>query len=147
MRWLVALFLIGSGPATAEVLVAARTVRAQAILTAADLKLVPGSHPGALTAIEEALGMETRVVLYAGRPVGANDIGPPAIVDRNQIVPLIYGAAGLVIATEARALGRGGVGDRLRVMNLGSRNVVTGTVCADGSVTVGASGCRGGSRP
>ena len=41
-----------------------------------------------------------------------------------------------MIATEGRALDRAGVGERLRVMNLGSRNTVTGTVAEDGAVLV-----------
>lgn len=138
MRFLAVLIAITlSAPANAETLVAARTIRSQAILTPADLTLVAKTIPGALGDIDAAIGMETRVVLYAGRPIRPSDIGPPAIIERNQIVTLLFRRGSLTIAADARSLGRAGVGDVLRVMNLNSRTTVSGTVGADGTVTVG----------
>lgn len=121
--------------ATGETVVAARTIRAQAILTPGDLSLIAQDIAGAYVSFDEVVGQEARVVLYAGRPVRIDDVGPPAIVERNQIVTLVYRTGVLEIATEARALARAGVGDRLRVMNLTSRNTVTGWVMPDGSVS------------
>jgi flagella basal body P-ring formation protein FlgA len=43
----------------------------------------------------------------------------------------------LLIATEGRALARGGAGDYLRVLNLSSRNTITGRVDKSGAVVVG----------
>ncbi len=124
-------------PAAAETLVAARTIRSQAILTPADLAVIERTVPGTLAHADEAVGLETRVVLYAGRPIRHGDVGPPAIVERNQIVTLVYSRGPLTIAAEARALGRAGAGDILRVMNLASRTTVSGVVHADGTVRVG----------
>ncbi len=133
-----ALLLVAlAAPLQAETLVAARTLRAQAILGPADVTVVDKTIPGALDHADQAVGMEARVVLYAGRPIRPGDLGPPAIIERNQIVTLIYRRGPLTIAAEARALARAGVGDSIRVMNLGSRNTVTGLVREDGSVTVG----------
>lgn len=138
MRCLLAvLSLIWPVAAGAETLVAARTIRAQAIITAADLAVIDKTIPGTLGDMQLALGQETRVVLYAGRPIRAEDIGPPAIVDRNQIVTLVFRSGTLTIAAEARALSRAGVGDIVRVMNLASRTTVTGIVQPNGTVTVG----------
>ena len=125
------------GWASAETLVAARTVRAQAILTPADLAVVERTIPGTLTQADEAIGLEARVVLYAGRPIRQGDVGPPAIIERNQIVTLLFRRGNLTIAAEARALGRAGAGDVLRVMNLTSRTTVSGIVRSDGTVAVG----------
>lgn len=141
IRALVFLALAATGAATgtaaADTPVTARTLRAQHVVTPADLTTIPGDVPGAIADPALIVGQETRVALYAGRPVMPGDVGPPAVVERNQIVPLIYDAGGLNIRTEGRALGRGGVGDRLKVMNLASRNTVTGSVRADGAVEVG----------
>ena len=79
---------------------------------------------GGFADVHELIGMETRVVLYAGRPILRGDVGPPAIVQRNQIVPLIYSGGGLRIVTEGRALGRGAAGETIRIMNLTSRTTV-----------------------
>lgn len=133
------LFLVlTAGPALAETLVAARTIRPQTILAPEDLAVIDRTIGGMLRAKSEAIGLETRVALYSGRPIRPEDIGAPAIIDRNQIVTLVYGSAGLSIYTDARALDRAGVGDLLRVMNLASRSTVTGVVQSDGTVRVGS---------
>ena len=98
-----------------------------------------GEGAGLAAHPSEVIGKETRVAVYAGRPVRLADIGPPAVIERNQIVTLVYRRSGLLIATEARALGRGGVGDMLKVMNLASRSTVTGQVDEAGRVIVGPS--------
>jgi flagella basal body P-ring formation protein FlgA len=59
------------------------------------------------------------------------------LVDRNQIVTLVYNLGGLEITTEGRALDRGGLGDVVGVMNLSSRKTVTGQLAEDGFVYVG----------
>ncbi|ARC90098.1 flagellar basal body P-ring formation chaperone FlgA [Rhodovulum sp. MB263] len=142
MRLLVLLAVLGAVlpvVADADILVATRSVRGQTILGPGDVAVVAGEAVGTLTSPEEAIGQEARVNLYAGRPIRISDVGPPAIIERNQIVTLRYQSRGLSIAADARALDRAGVGDALRVMNLASRNTVTGFVAPDGSVVVGAS--------
>ncbi len=123
-------------PAFADTVTPTRTIRSKAILGPGDVTLVTGDTPGTYVALEEVIGQEARVVLYAGRPIRIEDIGPPAIIERNQIVTLFYISGALIIAAEARSLSRGGVGDAIRVMNLSSRSTITGIVRADGSVTV-----------
>lgn len=123
-------------PVKAETLIAARTIRSQSVLTRDDVVVADHNTPGALRDPADAVGLETRVVLYAGRPVRAADIGPVTLIDRNQVIPLIFTTGGLTITTEGRALERGGIGDSLRVMNIASRTTVTGWVAPDGSVRV-----------
>lgn len=122
--------------ALADSVVATRTIRAQSVIVAEDLTTVAAEIPGALDSVTAALGREARVSIYAGRPVSADHIGPPAVVDRNQVVPLVYATDALAIMTEGRALARGAAGDVIRVMNLASRTTVTGRVAEDGSVVV-----------
>ncbi|MCO6384763.1 MAG: flagellar basal body P-ring formation protein FlgA [Vannielia sp.] len=138
MRSLLLLALLAS-PLRAEMLVAARTLPAGTVLEPGDVLLREGTAIGALDEAELAFGLEARVTLYPGRPIRAADLGAPALVERNQTVTLIYHQNGLLIATEARALGRAGAGDLLKVMNLASRSTVTGQVDAAGRVIVGPS--------
>lgn len=126
-----------AGPALADSVVATRPIRALAVLTAEDVTLVAADIEGALTEPAQAVGLEARVTIYPGRPVRAADLGPPAIIERNQLVPLTYRSGGLAIVTEGRALARGGAGDVIRVMNLTSRTTVTGQIAPDGTVDVG----------
>lgn len=122
--------------ASAETLVAARVVPAQTVLSYADVTLSSDKVPGALTGNDNVIGLEARVTLYPGRAIRAGDIGPPTLVDRNQIVTLTYNAGGLGISTEGRALARGGAGDVIRVMNLSSRAVIAAEIYEDGTLHV-----------
>lgn len=129
--------LIQVSPARAESLVAARNLPAQTVIAPGDLMQVEAHIGGALTQPAEAVGQETRVAIYAGRPVRAGDIGPPALIERNSIVALEYRSEGLVIRAEGRALARGGAGEMIRVMNLASKTTVSGRIGADGLILVG----------
>ena len=136
MRILLILLLLAQ-PSFADSVVATRTIRAQSLIGPEDLTLVEAALPGAATDPGQAVGLEARVAIYAGRPVRLADLGPPALVDRNQVVPLIYRAGGLAILTEGRALARGSAGEVIRIMNLGSRTTVSGRIGPDGAVYVG----------
>lgn len=134
----VAIFAFGLIPChvMADTLTAARVIRANTIIEPSDIAVTDLAVPGALTADTDIAGMETRITLYPGRPIMQSHIGPAALIKRNQPVTLIYRHGGLSIATEARALSRGGAGDTVRVMNLASRSTVVGRVTGDGTVEV-----------
>lgn len=125
-----------SVPAHADTVFAANTIRPQSVLTAQDLVTKNIDIPGAAQHADQVIGQEARVALYAGRPIRLGDVGPPAVVDRNQIVPLIFTSNGLTITAEGRSLERAGSGEFIRVMNLASRATIMGVVMADGSVMV-----------
>ena len=91
--------------------------------------------PGEVAAAQ-AIGQEARVTLYAGRPIPLSGLAPPALVERNQLVTLIFRRGGLDIRADGRALGRGAAGDEIRIMNLGSRSTIFGTVAGPALVTV-----------
>lgn len=135
--WRCLLILMLASPVSAESVVATRTIRAKSLIAPEDLTLVSAELPGALNDPEAAVGQEARVAIYAGKPVRSGDLGPPTLVARNQVVRLVYVTGVLAISTEGRALGRGSEGDEIRVMNLGSRNTVSGRIGPDGAVYVG----------
>jgi flagella basal body P-ring formation protein FlgA len=129
---LICAFLILSTSANADTVVASRTIPAKSIIAASDLVIDTISIPGVVSDPSDIIGMEARVALYAGRPIRQADVGFPAVVERNQIIALLYSGNGLMISTEGRALGRAGPGDIVRVMNLSSRATVMARVGADG---------------
>ena len=132
------LLLFAAAPVQAQSVIVARTLRAQTVITPQDVILSDATIPGAYTTLDEVIGLETRVALYAERPVRSGEVGPPALVERNQIVPLIYQTGSLVIQAEGRALDRAGIGETIRVMNLASRQTVSGRIRADGTIAVGS---------
>lgn len=135
IRW--ALFLIFIGQCVAaDVVTPTRTLRPGTLIMPQDLTIRDGHHDGAFDRITDVAGQEARIALYAGRPIPFEAIGPAAIVNRNQIVPLVFQTSGISISTEGRAMERGGVGDRIRIMNLQSRATLFGLVQADGTIKV-----------
>lgn len=135
MRFLI-IFLLMATSAASDTVTPTRTLRPGALIAASDLTVRDGVQPGMFDRVSDVVGQEARVALYAGRPIPFDAIGAPAIVNRNQIVPIYFYAGGLSITTEGRALERGGIGDRVRVMNLSSRATLFGFVQEDGSVKV-----------
>jgi flagella basal body P-ring formation protein FlgA len=135
-RILVAFLLVIVAPVSADIVVATQTIRANTIVNADAVGLKQGDVGGVHSDLGAVIGLEARKTIYPGRPVRLGDVGAPALVERNQIVTLRYNAGGLDIATEGRSLARAGAGETLRVMNIGSRSTVMGTVMPDGSVKV-----------
>ncbi|MDO5371069.1 flagellar basal body P-ring formation chaperone FlgA [Paracoccus sp. (in: a-proteobacteria)] len=134
MRVLLFLALLLPGVAAAEGLVAARNLPAGTILAPDDLAVAPTGRPG-LNA-PEAVGKQLRTAVYEGRAISAGQLTAPTLVSRNQLVTLAYESAALRIEIEGRALGAGGEGDVIRVMNLSSRATLMARINADGTLTV-----------
>lgn len=133
---LATLLLVLAAPACAETVFAARTIPARTIIETSDVFVDDRTVPGAVTSAEDVIGLETKVALYAGRPVRSGDVGPPAVVERNDIIPLVYRGSAFLISAEGRALDRAGPGETIRVMNISSRNTVTARVAEDGAAYV-----------
>jgi flagella basal body P-ring formation protein FlgA len=126
---------VAAQPVRADRIEPVRVIRPQEIIAPEDVILRDGPETGGVT-LDAVIGREARVALYPGRPIRAGDIGTPAVIERNQVVPLVYVRGGLRIETEGRALVRAGPGEYARVMNLASRAVVTGRVTASGRIEV-----------
>lgn len=122
--------------AAAQTVVPEHTLRPGHMVTAEDIRISEQPLNGTYSNVSQVIGQEVQRVLYRGRPLQAGDVGPRALVHRNDIVTLIYKTGTLNIATEGRALGRGAVGDTLRVLNLVSKNTVLGHVSDLAEVTV-----------
>lgn len=136
MRALLLVLMLLPGAGAAEIVLAARTIRAQEVIGPGDLALGRGEGPGYFADPLALQGLEAKVMLYAGRPVRHGDVGPPALIERNQVVPMTFRRSGLRITAEGRAMERGAEGAFVRVMNLSSRTTVTGRVQPDGTIRV-----------
>ncbi|SET44339.1 flagellar basal body P-ring formation chaperone FlgA [Oceanicella actignis] len=121
-----------------SVVIATRTIRSRSIIGPEDVALATNraAPPGAVTDVEAVVGKEARTSIYAGRPIMRGHVQDPAIVERNELVRLIFRKGALFIAADGRALERGGLGQRVTVMNLDSRATVVGRVSGPGEVEV-----------
>ena len=134
MRALLFLAALMPAAALADELVATRNLPAGTVLAPEDVAVAPGPRTGITPA--EALGKQLRTAVYEGRAISKGQLTTPTLVSRNQLVTLAYENAALRIETEGRALGAGGEGDVIRVMNLSSRATLMARINADGTVTV-----------
>ncbi len=136
MKTLFAILPLLASQVAADTIVATRSIRPQQLITAEDVRSEPADVDGAYAFLGEVIGQEARVAIYPGRAVMFGQVGRPALVERNQMVELIFSLGGLRIAAEGRALARAGAGERIRVMNTDSKTVLFGTVAENGSVLV-----------
>ena len=118
--------------AAAEELVAARNIRAGAVITATDI--VSPSDLDAMRRAVNIIGMEAVRTFYQGQPLREDNLRKPTLVKRNAIVHIEFSQGSMIINAEGRALDQGGLGDRVRVMNLISKRVVVATVSGTDSV-------------
>ncbi|WP_377807693.1 flagellar basal body P-ring formation chaperone FlgA [Azospirillum sp. A29] len=135
-----------SGRADVEVTmpVPVRRIRPGEVIEVSDLTTVRLSldraGAGFIATADALVGQSPRRQLSAGRLVQVGSVGAPIVVQRNRPVTLVYEDGALLLAARGRALQEGGVGDSVRVMNIASSTVVTGTVT--GAETVSVSGPR-----
>jgi flagella basal body P-ring formation protein FlgA len=125
---------------------AKRSVRAGALVTAADVELRPlPEHraAGVATSLDAVVGQEVRRNLYVDRPVMLEDIGVPTVIRRNSLVTLAYASGGLELTALGRAIDSAGLDEPIRVVNIDSRVTVVGRVTGPGMVRVGGSAARG----
>lgn len=135
-----------SGRADVEVTmpVPVRRIRPGEVIEPSDLTTMRLSldraGAGFIATADALIGQSPRRQLSAGRLVQVGSVGAPIVVQRNRPVTLVYEDGALLLAARGRALQEGGVGDTVRVMNIASSTVVTGTVT--GAETVSVNGPR-----
>jgi flagellar basal body P-ring formation protein FlgA len=120
---------------------AKRSVRAGALVTAADVELRPlPEHrtAGVATSLDAVVGQEVRRNLSVDRPVMLEDIGVPTVIRRNSLVTLAYTSGSLELTALGRAIDSAGLGEPIRVVNVDSRVTIVGRVTGPGMVRVGS---------
>lgn len=116
---------------SADPIIASRTLPAGTIITVEDI--ITSDDNGDLTDI---VGLQTRMIIYEGKPIHPSRLTPAQLVNRNQIVPITYETPFMVIQTEGRALEAGQAGHIIRVMNISSKATISGRISHDGTVRV-----------
>jgi len=84
----------------------------------------------------QIVGQQARRTLYKEKPIRIADTGPVILIKRNQDVDLFFSKNGILIKTHGRALSDGGAGERIKVMNITSKQVVFGKITDSGAVDV-----------
>jgi len=133
MSIILALSLATLAPISGGSLVATEVIRAGGFLSEANTE----SENGSLTEDERALfGREVRRTVYKGGAIDASNTRTPRLVTRNQMVTVKYQSPGLEITLNGRAMGDGAAGEQVAVMNIESRQLMSGYIMPDGWVLV-----------
>jgi len=108
------------------------------IVKASDLAMQrrPKADGAALTALDAAIGMAARHPLRPGQVLSQADLMKPMIVQRNDMVTLVYEAPGLTLTLRGQAQDAGALGDTIGVLNVQSKRVVQGVITGPGRVKV-----------
>lgn len=91
---------------------------------------------GALTVATPVEGQLARRSLMAGSVLQTQDLQSPRAVRRGDTVTLVSRAGTIEVRATGKALGDGGVAERISVQNLASRRVVQGLVRSSGEVEI-----------
>ncbi len=86
----------------------------------------------------DAVGQALKRPALAGQPLSASDLIRPALVEKGAQVLMELYAPGLSLTAQGVAQESGGPGDRIRVLNAGSRAVLEAEVIEAGRVRVAA---------
>ncbi|MBI4995865.1 MAG: flagellar basal body P-ring formation protein FlgA [Rhodocyclales bacterium] len=109
-------------------------------VTASDLARQRGDlsdlPAGILTDEREALGRTATMSVAAGRPLRADMLRPPIVIQQNQTVKVVSRGPGFQVANEGRALTNGLEGQIVQV-RLASGQVVSGVARTGGIVEIG----------
>lgn len=81
---------------------------------------------------EDLVGMTAKRGLTPERPIRSYDITPPIVVERGELVSLVYQVGSLTLTAQARALENAEAGSFIRFVNLQSNRTVEAQVTGPG---------------
>jgi flagella basal body P-ring formation protein FlgA len=88
--------------------------------------------------LDAAIGLAARHALRPDQPLRESDLMKPEIVQRGDVVTIVYQVPGLVLTLRGKAQESGALGDQISVLNEQSKRLVQGTVTGPGRVTITA---------
>lgn len=123
-----------------DVPVLATTMRQGAVIGARDIEMISIREDeirnDMVLSADELIGMTPRRVILPGKKVKVNDLRAPLIVERGDIVTLMFNDGGMTLTAKGKALENGAKGDLVRIANTTSSRTVEGLVTAQREVLV-----------
>lgn len=128
------------GQASEVALVPERTIYPGETITGEMVRAVGITNPnlaaGYASDVAEVDGMVTTRTLLPGRTIPVASLREAWAVERGSPVTLVFSDQGLVITAPGTPLQNASIGEMIRVRNIDSGVIVSGTVMQDGSVRV-----------
>lgn len=126
--------------AAQNVPVLTKSLPRNAVITAADIKLVQrplqSAGNGLVYDPSQIIGKELKRQLDAGSAIRISQLRAPKAIKRGQQVTLITGLSGLEVRNQGLALRDAVAGERVAVKNLSSGKQIEGIARSDGTVSV-----------
>lgn len=91
---------------------------------------------GAILNEKDIINMTPRRTATSGKPINANELEYPKMVDRGDAVTLIFENGPMVLTARGKALQAGAMGDTVRVSNSDSNKNLQGVVTAHREITI-----------
>ncbi|MEZ5815113.1 MAG: flagellar basal body P-ring formation chaperone FlgA [Alphaproteobacteria bacterium] len=82
------------------------------------------------------IGMTARRILHAGEPVKSNEVQPPQIVKRGELITMVFKNGALSLTAKGKALESGARGEMIRVVNTDSSKTLQARVTGQKEVAV-----------
>lgn len=125
---------------TVMVPVLARAMNRGDVIGKSDISMIrlrtSQSNRGVVTDKSELIGMAVQRYLSAGAVIRQNDVDPPLLVQKGELVIVHFNAPGLSLTTQARALENGARGALIRVVNTQTNRILEANVTAPGRAKV-----------
>jgi flagella basal body P-ring formation protein FlgA len=103
-----------------------------------DYSLLPANRLAAGMVVDAAdlIGQAARRTLHPNRPIRAADLMAPIVVAKNKLVSMVYEVGALRLTARGRALGDGGAGALIKVLNIDSKRTVDALIIDGDTVAV-----------
>ncbi|PWR19795.1 flagellar basal body P-ring formation chaperone FlgA [Zavarzinia compransoris] len=88
------------------------------------------------TEMDEMIGLAARKTLRAGRAVARSEVRQPLLVTKGSLVTIRVSMPGIELATTAKAMEQGALGEVIKVMNLASLRIVQAVITGPGMAEV-----------
>jgi len=123
-----------------EVPVLSNTIRQGTVIGVRDIEMISiredeVRHDMTLSA-DDLIGMTPRRVILPGKTVKVNDLQAPLIVERGDLVTMIFNDGGMTLTAKGKALENGAKGDLVRIANAATSRTVEGLVTAQREVVI-----------
>ena len=131
--------LSGLAVASVQAVVASHDLAPGKVLNPSDVtlaRLPENQAAGAVALPSDAMGMALNSGLQAGAALLSNNLVAPIVVRKGAFVVLNLSAPGMVLTAQGIALGAGGAGSLIAVLNPASHAVVQAVITGPGSASI-----------
>jgi flagellar basal body P-ring formation protein FlgA len=123
-----------------SVVVATSSLRRGHVISMDDVVLMPAARNvpinDVFTDVEAVIGLQVQSVIQKDRPINRTSLGPVVVVERGDLVEVRVIGGGITIATGAKSLAPGAIGDLVAIETLEPKRKLMARVASHGVVEI-----------